>query len=1203
MEINSEFFENIVNIVGGGIVFANAKAEVIYVNPAICDMLGYTKEEVLGKSVSFITDPADVESTQNAIKEAASKPGYEVQLEKIYLKKNGERLYGLTTVKSHEIDGQMFFSAFINDFAEQFLARKRLEKQYKNIVELADDIIFTVDPLGNFVYANEVARDLTGLSEKEILKSNYIDLVAPSHKEETERIYHTHFVKKEDKIQFTFPMISNSGQIFWLDQKLNTIWDVDRKKILGYSAVARDVTTEWETAQRLTESESHYQALFDQSPVPKRLEDFSKLKEYVESLKVSGIKDLRAYFETYPKELKKSVSLIKTVERNRQVLVLHGARTEAELKENISQIFAPQAYEAFKKVLIGIAEGRTTYETKTMVRTIDGEDRHVQFKWMVMPGYEETLKRVMVTTIDITESLLNAEAVKSSQAHYKALFQDSTIPLRLEDFSEVDKIFNTLRGKGVENLNDYFSEFPTELNKLAAKIKLVEINKKYLDLFGVVNSDELYVDSFKFVTTTTIEDFIDDLNDLYLGIKEKEFETEIVDKNGNVKFLSKKWVSLDLRKGVVGKIFISSVDITSKKLSDKKNIESGRNYQALFNESPIPLWLEDLSDVMIRVSELKSEGITNFEKYFDENFEELVSMTQRIKVLQVNQQVLKLHKASSFEELMENFPKIFTTEALQAFKGELLNLINKTPSKGVECLMNTIHGDEIVIHMKWSIMPGHEDTYDKIFFSSLDITEQYQAQEEIKNSQKRLATVFENISVPILISNPKDATIVEVNQVAIDVLGYSEVELLSMNIADLDVTHEKNYVIKALQRCYDEGLVEGETKWRNKAGEIRHVSVKNSLINIYGEDRVLSACTDITELKQLNLENERFKIAMDNAPFAIYITNADTNELIDINTTACDQLGYSREELLKLSQQDIEQIDLIQDSDKRKEHSKKLLKGEEAMIIEGVHKRKDGTVFPVKVTVNARTIEDENYIIASVFDDTWAKETNKKLQNANQALSEEVLFRKVVQRHSLDAEEKERKRAARDLHDGLGQRLTAIKLSLGAIKNSNKLEGHLAGVLGETIALVEASMGEVRAISQDILPVVLSDFGLSEGLKRVCVQVSEASGILVSFDVKGKITPLQDFVKTSLYRIGQECINNAIKYSRSKKIDVEVVHNSVQGFVQLTVRDYGVGFEPQKVKRGMGLNNIRERAEMINAEVEIKSIVKKGTAIQVKYLF
>ncbi|MFT6746435.1 MAG: PAS domain S-box-containing protein, partial [Glaciecola sp.] len=225
MKTKPDFFESLFNTVGGGVAVANIEGLIQFVNPGICKMLGYSQEEFQGIHVSEITAPDDIESTVQAIKEAVKNPGYEVQLEKVYLKKDGNRFYGLTTIKSYEHDGKLFLSAFINDFAEHYLARQRTEKQYKDIIELADDIIFTVDPSGNFVYANQMTQDITGASEKEILTRNYMDLVTPSHKKEVYKIYHEHFLSRNDSIQFTFPIQDADGGVCWLDQKLNTIWD------------------------------------------------------------------------------------------------------------------------------------------------------------------------------------------------------------------------------------------------------------------------------------------------------------------------------------------------------------------------------------------------------------------------------------------------------------------------------------------------------------------------------------------------------------------------------------------------------------------------------------------------------------------------------------------------------------------------------------------------------------------------------------------------------------------------------------------------------------------------------------------------------------------------------------------------------------------------------------------------------------------
>lgn len=1388
MEINEEFFEKLVSIVGGGIVFADSEANIVFVNTTFSKMLGYTQEDLKEMTVMSIVDPDCLHLTKKVIEQGSQEPGFEVQIEETYLKKNKEKLYGLTTVRSHEFNGEIYFSAFINDFVDQRIARQREQSHYENIVELADDIIFSVDIDGKFLYVNQNAKDLTGFSEEELLTFSYLDMVFPSHKGEVGMFFHDHFKSRKNKVQFTFPIQTKTGKLLWLDQKLNTNWSEDKQVILGYSAVARNVTKEWETSQRLAESESHYQALFDNSPIPKKMEDFSQVKKYITKLKSLGITNFLKYFSQHPEEVRKCVSLVKVIESNTQVQVLHGAESKEELSQNIAQVFTDESYETFKEELVAIANGETLFETKSVVKTIKGERKHIQLKWMVMPGCEESLEKVMITTVDITELLVGRQALLDSQKHYKALFEDSTIPLRLEDFGAIDLYFDKLRKEGIENLLQYFSNNQAALSEVSSLVKITEINTSYLSLFGVGHQQELLLDPARFVTPKAVHDFIDDLNDLYQGVKEKELETEVRDINGNIVILAKKWVSLDQRKDKVGRLFVSSVDITSRKLAEYKILESERNYQALFNDSPVPLWLEDLSEVMQIVDDLRSEGVNDFQKYFDDHMHEVIALTQKVKVLQVNQQVLTLHDAKSQAELLGNFHKIFTVNALEAFKGELIKLINKEPSAGVDCAMRTINGEEVVVRMQWSVMAGHEDRCDKVFVSSLDITQQSIASQELKNNERRLTTVFENIGIPILMSDPKSARIVEVNDVAIEALGYTRQALLEMNIADLDTKHTKDYVVNALNRCYEEGVVEGVSQWATKTGKVRDIFIKNSLINLGGEDRILSACNDITELNNLNIENERFRVVMDNAPFAIYITDFETGKFVDVNHTATEQLGYSREELLALSSTDLEQTDILQDDEERRKHFEGMASNPESIVAEGIHKRKDGSLFPVKVTVNVRVINDVRYMIASVFDDTVANEktrkieeqnqvlkiiqslqsefisgadlrrqfvgfldslilytksafgfigeiekdngvpylkthaitdiswsdetrnlyqemnksgfefrnldtlfgvtistgevvisndpkndprsggipkghpplkcyigipiianneligmvglanradgyvedlidelkpfistysvmiqalqtqedrarTQKKLEQVNKALSEEIQFRKVVQRHSLDAEEKERKRTARDLHDGLGQRLTAIKLSLGAIKKSNKLQGHLKEVLADSIEMVNGSMGEVRAISQDILPVVLSDFGLSEGLDKVCHQTTEASGVEVSFNLVGEIVPLEDFVKTSLYRIAQEAINNAIKYANSKKVKVELKFSSTKGFVQLNIDDFGQGFDPQKIKKGMGLNNIKDRGDMINAKVEVKSKLNIGTTISVKYLF
>ena len=106
-----------------------------------------------------------------------------------------------------------------------------------------------------------------------------------------------------DQASLIFPITSKSGGIVWLDQKLHTIWSESKFKIIGYSALARDITKEYETSRRLTESESHYQALFSDSPIPLLLQYLSSVKSFIDVLQKKGITSFEQYFRENVEEV------------------------------------------------------------------------------------------------------------------------------------------------------------------------------------------------------------------------------------------------------------------------------------------------------------------------------------------------------------------------------------------------------------------------------------------------------------------------------------------------------------------------------------------------------------------------------------------------------------------------------------------------------------------------------------------------------------------------------------------------------------------------------------------------------------------------------------------------------------------------------------------------------------------------------------
>jgi len=164
----------------------------------------------------------------------------------------------------------------------------------------------------------------------------------------------------------------------------------------------------------------------------------------------------------------------------------------------------------------------------------------------------------------------------------------------------------------------------------------------------------------------------------------------------------------------------------------------------------------------------------------------------------------------------------------------------------------------------------------------------------------------------------------------------------------------------------------------------------------------------------------------------------------------------------------------------------------------------------------------------------------------------------------LEGEENERRRISRELHDGIGQMLTAIQFKINSLEGQEQARREIKAILDETIL-------EVRRISHNLMPSVLRDFGLEAALRSLCNRTAQTTGWQVnfSFDADPEAAVLSQEFITSLYRIAQEGIHNAVKHAQATRLDIVVDHETDQ--VQLRIRDNGKGFDwqAQKIRSGL----------------------------------
>lgn len=221
-------------------------------------------------------------------------------------------------------------------------------------------------------------------------------------------------------------------------------------------------------------------------------------------------------------------------------------------------------------------------------------------------------------------------------------------------------------------------------------------------------------------------------------------------------------------------------------------------------------------------------------------------------------------------------------------------------------------------------------------------------------------------------------------------------------------------------------------------------------------------------------------------------------------------------------------------------------------------------------------------------------EMAKKLLSQSEQIKQDNLLR--IQ-SVIDTQEQERQRLSRDLHDGLGQMLLAIKLKMDqiVISEGSKHQKYLH----EAKELLKNAISEIRVISEDLTPVVLSNFGLEEGIKKLCRDTIQSTNINMSLICanldKVKIDPKKQIY---IYRILQEAINNIIKHSEATKVTIRVISNYNQ--LLLHIQDNGKGFDNNSKNFGSGLKNIEERTQMLEGDMELISSVVDGTKIIIK---
>jgi PAS domain S-box-containing protein len=336
----------------------------------------------------------------------------------------------------------------------------------------------------------------------------------------------------------------------------------------------------------------------------------------------------------------------------------------------------------------------------------------------------------------------------------------------------------------------------------------------------------------------------------------------------------------------------------------------------------------------------------------------------------------------------------------------------------------------------------------------------------------------------------------------------------------------------------------------------------------------------------LRESEERYRELFENARDAIYVHDLEGN-YIRVNRATETLTGYKREEIV--GHNFVEFVPATHVRYVRESFGAKLAEQGETTYEADVI-AKDGHRVPVEV--RSRAIY-ENGVMVGVQSTARDITAHRLAQDALQMFSRQL----------IKAQEDERRRIARELHDQIGQVLTAVKINLDSVQQASRAS-EVSGYLKDNIEAVDEALRLVRDLSVDLRPPVLDDFGLATALRWYVERYTKRTGLEVDVVIE---LPDQDDrfsreLETACFRIAQEALTNIVRHARATQVLLQLVKDD--NVLLLLVRDNGVGFDPESLRKRapraatLGLISMQERAHAAGGTIEIDSVISSGTEVR-----
>ncbi len=1003
-------YEYVVKYANDIILLEDENLNIIDANQRAQQAYQYSLEELQKLKQTNLVAPDFRKYAASLLKDLAEDEGYIV--ESVHQRKDGSQFNVEISARIIQVDSRNFLHQVIRDITERKqteAALRESEERFRTTLYSTGDAIITTDLNGNICYLNPVAESLTGWTETEASGKPIRQVFCVFSEDTLEEVENP-----VDKVLEKGMIVMLSNHTFLRSKNGDEIPIGDsgapirgaEGKITGVVLVFRDQTHEREAQRKIKESEEKYRKAFQTSP---------------DAVNINQLDGLY-------------------VEINEGFTNLSGFTRDEAIGKRSSEINIWAIPEDREKLIAGLKENGFVHNLESRFRCKDGS-----LKTALMSANLITLNNqphILSITRDITEFKINANVLRERESFLNNLLAVMPVPVFYKDkdgkYLDANNSFVSLFGYSRELLigKTVFDLYPPDLAEI-----YFEKDREILDSGGTQVYESRFIDAIGFehdviihkATYQNVQNEISGLIGIIIDITErKQAEAEqfrllnIIENSLNEIYV---FDAITLKFEFVNHGALENLGFSLEEIKELTPVDIKPEFtDETFRQVLEPLTTGEKDQLVIKTIHRRKNGISypveiHLQLHKAENKSVFLAVTNDI-----TEQLESLRARRESEERFKNIFNISpdaisiseiqtgryleVNESFEKFSGfkreEIIGkssvelgfwvdkwdrelFINSLKLKGYvdnsEVAFRVKDGRLIQTLISARIVEFADQSY--LLSVTKDITERINAEIEVRQSELKFKSLFENAADPILLVD-FNGNILDVNPAACNILGYSGNELRNMKTIDLNTEKYKPKVKDRLENLAREGYLYFETAHQAKDGSVLLFEIHSKVIEIDGKENILSVYRDITLRKQaadaLRKSEENFRNYFENSPLGKLVTGIDGS--LKVNQAFCQMLGYSKEELLKLKWKEITHKNDIRLSEK---NMKSLVDGvKEIVWFEKRYIHKNGNVVytEISATLQRDTEGKPSYFISTIQDITERKRAQKQLRLLGRAIDQ-----------------------------------------------------------------------------------------------------------------------------------------------------------------------------------------------------------------------